>query len=44
METPFLFGKTVSEEAFTNRTADIARLMYNPVMLTTNPAIVTTLI
>lgn len=29
METPFLFGKTVSEEAFTNRTADIARLQTN---------------
>ncbi|MBX9785377.1 MAG: ATP-binding protein [Chitinophagaceae bacterium] len=29
METPFLFGKTVSEEAFTNRTADIARLSSN---------------
>ena len=29
METPFLFGKTVSEDAFTNRTADIARLQTN---------------
>lgn len=29
METPFLFGKTVSEEAFTNRAADIARLHAN---------------
>jgi hypothetical protein len=29
METPFLFGKTVSEEAFTNRLADIARLSNN---------------
>jgi len=29
METPFLFGKTVSDEAFTNRTADIARLQTN---------------
>ncbi len=29
METPFLFGKIVSEETFTNRTADIARLQGN---------------
>ena len=29
MESPFLYGKTVSEEAFTNRSADIARLTGN---------------
>jgi uncharacterized protein len=29
MESPFLYGKTVSEEAFTNRTADIERLKNN---------------
>ncbi|HRG94269.1 MAG TPA: ATP-binding protein, partial [Chitinophagaceae bacterium] len=29
MNTPFLFGKTVSEEAFTNRKTDIKRLSNN---------------
>src|SRR6266542_644354 len=29
MEAPFLFGKTVSEDAFTNRQADIKRLTGN---------------
>lgn len=29
MDSPFLFGKTVSEEAFTNRQADIKRLSIN---------------
>ena len=29
MESPFLYGKTVSEGSFTNRTADIARLSGN---------------
>jgi uncharacterized protein len=29
MESPFLYGKTVSEEAFTNRIADIERLKNN---------------
>jgi len=29
METPFLFGKTVTEEAFTNRSSDIKRLTNN---------------
>lgn len=29
MDTPFLFGKTVSEDAFTNRKADIKRLSGN---------------
>ncbi len=29
MESPFLFGKTVSEDAFTNRHADMERLVQN---------------
>ncbi len=29
MESPFLFGKTVNTESFTNRTADMARLKEN---------------
>ena len=29
MESPFLYGKTVSKDSFTNRTADIARLSGN---------------